>query len=113
MLPTRSFDQCVRARIDDERRWFGLDEIAELAAEVLQGNAGGGAYATLMWTLGDGLAAFYADLRNQGLLNDTLILHPDTLKDVVRQSTGPLKLTVVDQRTGKKGVVEVNLSKGG
>ncbi|MBI4887876.1 MAG: DUF1501 domain-containing protein [Acidobacteria bacterium] len=39
-----------------------------------QGVAGGGAYATLMSTFGDGLAAFYADLRNQGLLNDTLIL---------------------------------------
>ena len=39
-----------------------------------QGNAGGGAYAPLMATVGDGLAAFYNDLRNQGLLNDTLIL---------------------------------------
>jgi uncharacterized protein (DUF1501 family) len=34
----------------------------------------GGGYATLMGTLGDGLLAFYTDLRNQGLLNDTLIL---------------------------------------
>jgi uncharacterized protein (DUF1501 family) len=33
-----------------------------------------GGYATLMGTLGDGLLAFYNDLRNQGLLNDTLIL---------------------------------------
>ena len=39
-----------------------------------QGNTGGGAYATLMSTFGDGLAAFYTDLRNQGLLNETLIL---------------------------------------
>jgi uncharacterized protein (DUF1501 family) len=39
-----------------------------------QGNAGGGAYANLMSTLGDGLLAFYQDLRNQGLLNDTLVL---------------------------------------
>jgi uncharacterized protein (DUF1501 family) len=39
-----------------------------------QGNAGGGAYATLMSTFSDGLFAFYTDLRNQGLLNDTLIL---------------------------------------
>jgi uncharacterized protein (DUF1501 family) len=39
-----------------------------------QGAAGGGAYATLMGTFGDGLLAFYSDLRNQGLLNDTLIL---------------------------------------
>ncbi|MBI4265871.1 MAG: DUF1501 domain-containing protein [Acidobacteria bacterium] len=39
-----------------------------------QGNAGGGAYANLMGTFGDSLFAFYSDLRNQGLLNDTLIL---------------------------------------
>ena len=39
-----------------------------------QGNAGGGAYATLMSTMGDSLLAFYTDLRNQGLLNDTLVL---------------------------------------
>src|SRR5438552_3670726 len=39
-----------------------------------QGAAGGGAYATLMGTLGDGLLAFYNDLRNQGALNDTLVL---------------------------------------
>ncbi len=39
-----------------------------------QGNAGGGAYANLMGTVGDGLLAFYTDLRNQGLLNDTLVL---------------------------------------
>jgi uncharacterized protein (DUF1501 family) len=34
----------------------------------------GGAYTTLMGSLNDGLFAFYSDLRNQGLLNDTLIL---------------------------------------
>jgi uncharacterized protein (DUF1501 family) len=39
-----------------------------------QGAAGAGAYATLMGTLGDGLLAFYTDLRNQGLLNDTMTL---------------------------------------
>jgi uncharacterized protein (DUF1501 family) len=39
-----------------------------------EGNQGGGAYATLMGTLGDGLAAFYTDLKNQGLLGDTLII---------------------------------------
>jgi uncharacterized protein (DUF1501 family) len=39
-----------------------------------QGNAGGGSYANLMGTFGDGLLAFYTDLRNQGLLNDTLVL---------------------------------------
>jgi len=39
-----------------------------------QGNAGGGAYADLMTTVGDGLLAFYNDLRNQGLLDNTLII---------------------------------------
>ncbi|HET9012083.1 MAG TPA: DUF1501 domain-containing protein [Gemmatimonadaceae bacterium] len=39
-----------------------------------QGAAGGGAYANLMGTFGDGLLAFYNDLRNQNLLNDTLVL---------------------------------------
>jgi uncharacterized protein (DUF1501 family) len=41
---------------------------------ALQGAAGAGAYANLMGTFGDGLSAFYTDLRNQGLLNDTLVL---------------------------------------
>jgi uncharacterized protein (DUF1501 family) len=33
-----------------------------------------GAYATLMTTLNDGLTAFYTDVRNMGLLNNTLLL---------------------------------------
>jgi len=37
-------------------------------------NAVGGAYYNLMATLNDGLSAFYNDLRNQGLLEDTLVL---------------------------------------
>ena len=39
-----------------------------------QGNAGGGGYANLMATFSDALRAFYTDLRNQGLLGDTLVL---------------------------------------
>ncbi len=39
-----------------------------------QGANGGGAYANLMGTYGDGMAAFYNDLQNQGLLNDTLVI---------------------------------------
>jgi uncharacterized protein (DUF1501 family) len=39
-----------------------------------QGAAGAGGYANLMGTFGDGVRAFYTDLRNQGLLNDTLVL---------------------------------------
>lgn len=37
-------------------------------------NQANGAYTGLMGTLNDGLFAFYNDLRNQGLFNDTLIL---------------------------------------
>jgi uncharacterized protein (DUF1501 family) len=39
-----------------------------------QGAGGGGAYTNLMATFNDSVFAFYNDLRNQGLLNDTLIL---------------------------------------
>ncbi len=37
-------------------------------------NQANGAYNSLMGTLNDGIFAFYSDLLNQGLLNDTLIL---------------------------------------
>src|SRR5437764_13913401 len=37
-------------------------------------NAVNGAYYNLMATLNDGLLAFYTDLKNQGLLDDTLVL---------------------------------------
>jgi uncharacterized protein (DUF1501 family) len=39
-----------------------------------QGNAGGGGYANLMGTLGDGVGAFYTDIRNQGLAADTTLI---------------------------------------
>ena len=39
-----------------------------------QGAAGGGTYADKIGTFSDGMFAFYSDLRNQGLLNDTLVL---------------------------------------
>jgi len=39
-----------------------------------QGAQSGGAYGNLMGTLGDGLAAFYNDMRNQGMLNDTTVI---------------------------------------
>jgi uncharacterized protein (DUF1501 family) len=39
-----------------------------------QGGGGGGAYANLMGTLGDGLGAFYNDIRNQGLASDTTVI---------------------------------------
>jgi uncharacterized protein (DUF1501 family) len=37
-------------------------------------NLGTGTYATLMTTLDSALLAFYSDLQNQGLLNDTLVV---------------------------------------
>lgn len=39
-----------------------------------QQGAGGGAYGNLMGTLGDGLWAFYSDVRNRGLANDTTVV---------------------------------------
>jgi uncharacterized protein (DUF1501 family) len=39
-----------------------------------QGANGGGDYANLMATLGDGLWAFYSDIRNQGAASDTTII---------------------------------------
>src|SRR5215510_1862407 len=39
-----------------------------------QGGGGGGSYANLMGTLGDGLWAFYSDIRNQGLAGDTTVI---------------------------------------
>ena len=39
-----------------------------------QGGGGGGGYANLMGTLGSGLAAFYNDIRNQGLASDTTVV---------------------------------------
>ena len=39
-----------------------------------QGVGGAGGYGNLMGTLGDGLAAFYNDIRNQGLNNDTSVI---------------------------------------
>jgi uncharacterized protein (DUF1501 family) len=39
-----------------------------------EGNAGGGAYANLMGTFGDGVSAFCEDLRRRGPWNDTLVL---------------------------------------
>jgi len=39
-----------------------------------QGGGGGGGYAGLMGTLGDGLWAFYSDMRNQGLAGDTTVV---------------------------------------
>jgi uncharacterized protein (DUF1501 family) len=39
-----------------------------------QQGAGGGSYGGLMGTLGDGLGAFYTDIRNRGLASDTTVV---------------------------------------
>ena len=39
-----------------------------------QGQGAGGGYGNLMGTLGDGLWAFYSDIRNQGFANDTTVI---------------------------------------
>lgn len=39
-----------------------------------QQGAGGGSYGGLMGILGDGVAAFYSDVRNRGLANDTTVI---------------------------------------
>jgi uncharacterized protein (DUF1501 family) len=39
-----------------------------------QQGGSGGAYGNLMGTLGDGLWAFYSDMRNTGMLNDTTVI---------------------------------------
>jgi uncharacterized protein (DUF1501 family) len=39
-----------------------------------QGAQGDGAYGALIGTFGDGISSFYSDLRNQGLLGETLIM---------------------------------------
>ncbi len=39
-----------------------------------QQGAGGGSYGNLMGTLGDGLGAFYNDIRNRGLIHDTTVI---------------------------------------
>jgi uncharacterized protein (DUF1501 family) len=39
-----------------------------------QQGAAGGSYGGLMGTLGDGLGAFYTDIRNRGLANDTTVV---------------------------------------
>jgi S1-C subfamily serine protease len=44
--------------------------------------------------------------------NEKPILHPNDLNDAVRNSSGTLKLIVVDPRSGKKATVEVNVGSG-
>jgi uncharacterized protein (DUF1501 family) len=77
--PNTGFGQAMRAiagaianRVGTKVFWVqtgGYDTHAQQNT-----NSQNGAYYSLMATLDDGLAAFYTDLRNQGLLGETLIL---------------------------------------
>lgn len=75
--PTNGFGQALRAiagamakSVGTRVFWVQTGGFDTHSAQ----NTANGAYATLMTTLNDGLAAFYGDLRNQGLLSSTLIL---------------------------------------
>jgi len=75
--PTNGFGQALRAiagamakSVGTRVFWVQTGGFDTHSAQ----NTNNGAYATLMTTLNDGLAAFYSDLKNQGLLSSTLIL---------------------------------------
>ena len=76
--PTNGFGQALRTVAGSVAGGIGTRvywvQTGGFDTHANQGNAGGGAYATLMGTFSDGLLAFYSDLQNQGLLNDTLVL---------------------------------------
>jgi uncharacterized protein (DUF1501 family) len=76
--PNNGFAQALRTVAGSLTRGIGTRvywvQTGGFDTHANQGAAGGGPYANLMGTYGDGLLAFYNDLRNQGLLNDTLVL---------------------------------------
>lgn len=77
--PTTGFGQALRAVAGALVKATGTRifwvETGGFDTHAGQGtNGAAGAYITLMATLNDGLLAFYNDVRNQGLLNDTLVL---------------------------------------
>ena len=76
--PNNGFAQALRTVAGSIVRGIGTRvywvQTGGFDTHATQGNGGGGGYATLMSTVGDGLFAFYTDLRNQGLLDQTLIL---------------------------------------
>jgi len=78
VYPNNGFAQALRTVAGSIVRGIGARvywvQTGGFDTHAAQGNVGGGAYATLMSTVGDGLLAFYTDLRNQGALGDTLIL---------------------------------------
>jgi uncharacterized protein (DUF1501 family) len=76
--PTNGFAQALRTVAASLAKGIGTRvfwvQTGGFDTHAGQGSAGGGAYANLMGTFNDGLLAFYTDLRNQGLLIDTLVL---------------------------------------
>lgn len=76
--PTDGFGQALRTVAGSISGGLGTRvywvQLGGFDTHANQGNAGTGAYANLMGTFNDGLAAFYSDLQNQSLLNDTLVL---------------------------------------
>lgn len=77
--PTNGFGQALKAVAGAMAKGIGAKVFyvttGGFDTHSAQGvNATGGAYYNLMGTLNDGLLAFYSDLRNQGLLDDTLVM---------------------------------------
>jgi len=77
--PTNGFGQALQAiagamakQIGTKVFWIQTGGFDTHASQDTNGD--NGAYVRLMTTLNDGLSAFYKDLWNQGLLNDTLLL---------------------------------------
>jgi uncharacterized protein (DUF1501 family) len=69
-LALRTVAGAIANRVGSKVYWVqtgGYDTHAQQGAAT-------GSYGDLMGTLGDGLAAFYTDLRNQGLVNDTTVI---------------------------------------
>lgn len=77
--PNNGFGQALQAiagamarQIGTKVFWIQTGGFDTHASQDTQGDAG--AYVRLMTGINDGLSAFYNDLKNQGLLNDTLLL---------------------------------------
>lgn len=78
--PNTGFSQAMRAIAGAMVRGIGTRVFYvttggfDTHSNQVAGNSLTGSYANLMTNLNDGLIAFYNDLRNQGLLDDTLIM---------------------------------------
>ena len=72
--PTNGFGQALRAVAGALATHIGTRIFWVQAGGYDTHAAQGGSYGTLMATLNDGLLAFYQDLSNLGLMNDTLVL---------------------------------------